>query len=217
MNKFQITEQQLAEAVNSRSSKPMYQYLSKAHVGIAGLGGLGSNVAAALARCGVGSLTLADFDTVELSNINRQLYTLAHIGMPKTQALKELLLQINPYCKIYTKQIKITEENCCDIFKNCPIICEAFDIPESKAALVNTILSRQPDKRIVAGSGMAGWGRANEIRTQRLSDRFYICGDGHTDVADGEGLTAARVMICAGHQASKIIEWILQDHIQEEK
>lgn len=210
MNSFAITEQEFAAALDSRSKKPIYERLKKAHVGIAGLGGLGSNTACALARNGIGKLTIADFDRVELSNINRQLYTLADIGKPKTQALTSILGGINPFCRIESHNVKITEENCADIFKDCDIICEAFDRPDQKAMLVNTLLEKFPEKYIVSGSGMAGWGRANEITTRRITDRFFICGDGVTDVADGEGLTAARVIICAGHQASKIIEIILK-------
>ncbi|MGN0577837.1 MAG: sulfur carrier protein ThiS adenylyltransferase ThiF [Ruminiclostridium sp.] len=204
-----ITEEQFAGAVNSRSSTPIYDKLKCARVGIAGLGGLGSNIAAALARSGVGHLAIADFDRVELSNINRQIYTLYHIGQSKTEALKNILGEINPFCEITAHCIKITEDNCTGIFADCDIVCEAFDDPAQKAMLVNTLLEKCPKKYIISGSGMAGFGRANEIVTRRITDRFYLCGDGKTDVAEGDGLTAARVMVCAGHQASKAIELIL--------
>lgn len=209
---MKITEQEFAQAVDSRSRKPIYERLKNARVGIAGLGGLGSNVAAALVRSGVGNLTLADFDVVELSNINRQLYTLSHIGRKKTEALTEILHGINPFCRIDAHSVRLDKQNCADIFADCEIICEAVDSPECKSELVNTLLERCPEKYIVSGSGMAGFGRANEITTRRITDRFYICGDGVTDVADGEGLTASRVIVCAGHQASKIIEILLLPH-----
>ncbi len=204
-----ITEAQFAEAVNSRSRLPIYERMKAARVGIAGLGGLGSNIAAALARSGIGNLTLVDFDTVELSNINRQIYTLKHIGMPKTAALSEILRSINPFCKITTRNVRVDESNCAALFADCDIVCEAFDLAESKAMLVNTLLAANRAVKIVSGNGMAGFGRANEIRTKKLSERLYVCGDFSADVADGEGLTAARVMICAGHQASKVCELIL--------
>lgn len=205
-----ITEAEFAEAVDSRSSKPIYYRLKKVHVGIAGLGGLGSNIAAALIRNGVGKLTVVDFDKVELSNINRQLYTLDDIGKTKTQALSDILRKINPFCEINAYNTKITSLNCTKFFKDCDIVCEAFDKPDQKAMLINTLLEQYPDKYIVAASGLAGFGRANEIKTRQITDRFFLCGDGITDVADGEGLTGARVIICAGHQASKIIEIILK-------
>lgn len=209
----QLTEQEFAAALDSRSSKPIYSILKNAHVGIAGLGGLGSNTALALARNGVGMLTIADFDVVELSNINRQAYTLKHLGMKKTAALTELISEINPFCEVSAHSVKITQDNITDIFADCDIICEAFDLADQKAMLVNTVLEKFPQKHLVCASGMAGWGRANEIKTRKITDRFYICGDGVTDVAGGEGLTAARVMICAGHQASRIIEIILKGDI----
>lgn len=206
-----ITEEQFAAAVDSRSAEPIYGRMKNARVGIAGLGGLGSNVAAALVRSGVGHLTIADFDIVELSNINRQLYSLEHIGMKKTDALTEILRGINPFCEISAHSVKIAEENCAELFVDCDIVCEAFDLPDQKAMLVNTLMERCPEKHIVSGSGMAGCGRANEIRTRRITDRFTVCGDGVTDVADGEGLTASRVIVCAGHQASRIVEIILEE------
>lgn len=209
----QLTEQEFAAALDSRSVKPIYSILKKAHVGIAGLGGLGSNTALALARNGVGMLTIADFDVVELSNINRQAYTLKHLGMKKTAALTELISEINPFCEVSAHSVKITQDNITDIFADCDIICEAFDLADQKAMLVNTVLEKFPQKHLVCASGMAGWGRANEIKTRVVTDRFSICGDGVTDVAGGEGLTAARVMICAGHQASRIIEIILKGDI----
>lgn len=207
-----ITEEEFAEAVDSRSREPIYKYMKAARIGIAGLGGLGSNAAAALARSGAGHLTIADFDTVELSNINRQLYTLKHIGMKKTDALADILREINPFCKIAARPIKITEENCAEIFADCDIVCEAFDLPDQKAMLVNTLLERRPDLHIVSGSGMAGFGRANEIITRRVTERLTVCGDGSSDVSEGDGLTASRVMICAGHQASRIVEIIIRQH-----
>lgn len=206
-----ISEKEFAEAVNSRSRAPIYEKMKAAHVGIAGLGGLGSNIATALARSGIGHLTLVDFDTVELSNINRQAYTLSHIGMAKTKALSEIIRGINPFCEITAHNARVDEHNCAALFADCGIVCEAFDGAESKSMLVNTLLSANKAVKIISGNGMAGFGRANEIKTKKLSERLYVCGDFSTDVADGEGLTAARVIICAGHQASKVCELVLND------
>ncbi|MGN1111442.1 MAG: sulfur carrier protein ThiS adenylyltransferase ThiF [Oscillospiraceae bacterium] len=206
-----ITEKEFAEAVNSRSRAPIYEKMKAAHVGIAGLGGLGSNIATALARSGIGHLTLVDFDTVELSNINRQAYTIAQIGKPKTEALCEIIRSINPFCVITTHNLRVDESSCAALFADCGIVCEAFDGAESKSMLVNTLLAANKTTKIISGNGMAGFGRANEIVTKKLSERLYVCGDFSTDVADGEGLTAARVIICAGHQASKVCELILNN------
>ena len=94
---------------------------------IAGLGGLGSNVAYSLARIGVGHLHLIDFDVVDITNLNRQQYFMEHIGMYKTDALKSLLLKINPYLDIRTDCVKVTEENLKELFADAQIVCEAFE------------------------------------------------------------------------------------------
>lgn len=204
-----ISEQEFAQAVNSRSKFPIYEKMKTAKIGIAGLGGLGSNIACALARSGVGTLVVADFDVVELSNINRQAYTINHLGMRKTEAIADIIREINPFCTIIPHDIFIDENNCAELFADCEIICEAFDKAESKAVLVNTMLRSDKTVKIISGSGMAGFGRANDITTRTVSQRFFVCGDFTTDVAQGDGLTAARVMVCAGHQASKAVELIL--------
>lgn len=209
---MEITEEEFAGAVNSRSKFPIYEKMKKAVIGVAGLGGLGSNIVCALARSGAGTIVAVDFDTVELSNINRQMYTLKHLGMKKTVAIKKIISEINPFCNLITHDVFIDGKNCAEIFGGCQIVCEAFDNAQSKAVLVNGLLLSNKEVKVISGSGMAGFGRANDITTKTVSDRFFICGDMKTDVADGEGLTASRVMICAGHQASKAVEIILSDY-----
>ena len=207
--KMKITEAELEEALDSRSDKPIYRILKEARIGIAGLGGLGSNIASALVRNGVGHLVIADFDVVELSNINRQVYTPAHVGMEKAPALRRILSEINPFCEIEEHVTRVTEENVQVLFGRCDIVIEAFDIPEQKAMLVNAVLEKIPSAIVISGSGMAGYGNANAIRTRIVNRRLTICGDGTTAVADGVGLNASRVIICAGHMASRAIELIL--------
>ncbi|MBO7680093.1 MAG: sulfur carrier protein ThiS adenylyltransferase ThiF [Thermoguttaceae bacterium] len=204
-----VTEADFARAVDCRSGRPVYRVMKQARVGIAGLGGLGSNIAAALARSGVGHLTLVDFDKVELSNLNRQLYGLPQLGKTKVSAISEILPQINPFCRITARNVRVTAENCADLFAGCGIIVEAFDLPEQKAMLVNTIMEKMPDKHVVCGSGMAGFGSANTIVTRYVTEKLTVCGDGVSDVANGVGLTAARVMVCAGHMATRVMEIIL--------
>ena len=89
------------------------------------------------------------------------------------------------------------------------MICEAFDNAEAKAMLVNTVLESMPEKFLVAASGMAGFDSGNAITTRKVTKRFYVCGDGKSDVADGIGLVAPRVMLCAAHQALTVIRLIL--------
>ncbi|MEG0378654.1 MAG: sulfur carrier protein ThiS adenylyltransferase ThiF, partial [Eubacterium sp.] len=181
----------------------------KARVAVAGLGGLGSHIAISLARTGVGHLHLIDFDVVEPSNLNRQCYRIVHLGMDKTEALKQEIAEINPYIKVTVETIRVTEKNAAGLFKEDDIVCEAFDQPEAKAMLVNTLFSSGSKKVIVAASGMAGSGSSNTIKTRRIAKGFYLCGDGETAAEAGRGLMAPRVSICAGHQANMVLRIIL--------
>ena len=204
-----LTQTQIMDALNRRHSPEKQRLLSEGHVAIAGLGGLGSNVACALARIGVGHLHLIDFDVVDITNLNRQQYFIGQLGMYKTDALKSLLEQINPYLDIDTDCVKVTEENLTKLFCDDLIVCEAFDNPEAKAMLVNGILEHFPEKKLVSATGMAGYGSSNTIRTQKLMKNFYLCGDRETAPTYGNGLMAPRVAICAAHEANMITRLIL--------
>lgn len=204
-----FTEEELRSALVQRHSLEVQQRLDQGRVAIAGLGGLGSNVAFALARIGVGHLHLIDFDRVDLTNLNRQQYFLEHVGMYKTEALRSELLRINPYLDIRTDCLRVTEENLTDLFSQDDIICEAFDVPEAKATLVCGILEHFPEKKLVSASGMAGFGSSNEIHTRQVSRNFYLCGDEVTEPAPGNGLMAPRVAICAAHEANMITQLLL--------
>ncbi|MCL2073757.1 MAG: sulfur carrier protein ThiS adenylyltransferase ThiF [Marinilabiliaceae bacterium] len=182
--------------------------LLKGKVAIAGLGGLGSNIAVMLARIGVGKLLLVDFDKVEPSNLNRQHYNTSHIGMYKTEALKSQIDVINPFIDTETVTVKITEENAAKLFIDYPIVCEAFDNPKYKAILVNALLQSN-DTKIVAASGLSGYKSANKITTKRVFKNLYLCGDSEYTSEDEDGLMAPRVSICAGHQANMIVRLLL--------
>ena len=194
----------------ARHTPHVYEKAKKARVAIAGLGGLGSNIAIMLARTGIGHLHLIDFDIVEPSNLNRQQYMVEHLGMYKTEALKDELQRMNPYIETQIDTVRITEENCRDLFKDDDIICEAFDKPDQKAMLVRELLTQCPETTVVSGNGMAGYGDTNEIRTQQMMRRLYVCGDQSTDVGNGIGLVAPRVAACAAHEANKVLQLIMQ-------
>jgi sulfur carrier protein ThiS adenylyltransferase len=204
-----IDKKELDKAFDSRFPEDMRDKLKNAKVAVAGLGGLGSNIAVALARSGVGHLFLVDFDVVDTTNLNRQAYGISHIGKPKTTAITEILSDINPYLDIQTCHIKVTEENAAELFKDYPIVCEAFDRADQKAMLVGTLLEKTTNTVIVSGNGMAGVGPCNDIKTVHKMKRLYVCGDEKTDIADGVGLMAPRVMVAAGHQAGQVIRLIL--------
>lgn len=207
------SREEINQALELRHTKAVQEKLRGARVAVCGLGGLGSNIAVALARCGVGSLHLLDFDRVELTNLNRQQYFACQLGMPKTEALKEVLLAIHPYLDIRTDQVRLTEENAVRLLEEDLYICEAFDVPEAKAMLTNCVLERFPEKYLVGASGMAGYGDSNRIRTRRILPRYYLCGDGVSDVERDGGLMAPRVMLCAAHQANQILELIIKENI----
>ena len=177
-------------------------------VGIAGAGGLGSNCAAALVRSGIGNLIIADFDTISESNLNRQFYFFDQIGEAKVVALKENLLKINPDVHIIAHNIKLNETNILEIFKNCNVVVEAFDIAEQKEMLIETILAFFPDKPLVAGLGMAGYGNTNSLKARKV-DNLYICGDEHSEISENNPPLAPRVGIVASMQANVVLELLL--------
>ena len=198
----------MREALNIRHGEDLQNKISAARVAVCGLGGLGSNIAIALARAGVGHLHLIDFDRVDLTNLNRQQYAVGQLGQYKTDALRETLSLVSPYCNVTCDTIQVTEENLPDLLKAEDYICEAFDRAEAKAMLVSGVLEHFPEKYLVAGSGLAGLGSANTIQTRRVSQRFYLCGDGTSDSSVGLGLVASRVLVCAAHEANMILRLI---------
>ena len=207
------SKKDIEDALCGRHTPEIHNTIKKAKIGIAGLGGLGSNIAAMLVRAGISDLTIADLDVVDITNINRQNYDIGHIGAAKVDAAEQQLRKINPYVKIKKHNVRLDRSNIRRIFKDRDIICEAFDAPSEKAMLINTVLEECPGTKVVSGSGMAGFGRSNEITTKRLFDDLYICGDG-IDMEDVPGgLMAPRVNICAGHMANAVISLILNGEI----
>lgn len=197
-------------ALEARHGKETQAKFSAAAVAVCGLGGLGSNVAIALARAGVGKLILLDFDRVDLTNLHRQQYLADQIGRYKTEAMAENLGLIAPYTELVTHTVRLDRDNAPGLLAGANVVCEAFDRPENKAMLTDVVMEQLPGTYLVAASGMAGFGSANDIRTRRLTSRFYLCGDGTSDVAAGEGLLAARVMVCAAHQAHMILRLLAE-------
>ncbi|MBR6403084.1 MAG: thiamine biosynthesis protein ThiF [Eubacterium sp.] len=200
-----LTKEEWLKALTDRHGKERQKKFLNATVAICGLGGLGSNIAISLTRAGIGKLILIDFDKVDPTNLNRQQYKMSQLGMYKTEALAENLKEITPYIEIEYHTVKMTEDNIHDLLKEADIVCEAFDKADNKAMLVNAVLEGFTDKIIVSGSGMAGFGSANTIQTRKIMKRLYLCGDGVSDVNDGIGLVAPRVMACAAHEAHIVL------------
>ena len=203
------TAEEMESLLVARHTPGVHEAVKKATVGIMGLGGLGTVVAGALARIGVGRLILTDFDVVEPSNLNRQQYAISQIGMRKTEALKENLLQMNPYIVIETVDVRLTEETIPEIFKSVAVVAECFDDPVLKAAALRAVLTNLPGIGYVGASGLAGYGDNNVIRTQKIHENVYIIGDGTSAAGPGYGLMAPRVGIAAHHQANQILRILL--------
>ena len=202
-----MTREEWFGVLEQRHGADLQQKFSSASVAVCGLGGLGSNVAISLARAGVGTLHLIDFDKVDISNLHRQQYTVSQLGMYKTEAMKQTLAELAPYCKVVTHTVKLTEKNL-SLIADCDIVCECFDNAECKAMLVNGVAEHYPEKYIVTASGMSGLHTSNTITTKKLGKRLYICGDGASDVDNDGTLFAPRVMLCAAHQANTILRII---------
>lgn len=196
------------EDLLKRNVKGISKKLKKTRVCILGLGGLGSNVAVLLTRSGIGYLKLVDFDIVEASNLNRQQYRISHIGIKKTEAMKSIIREINPFVETDILDIKVDRENIYSTVGDIEIVVEAFDRAETKAMLMEELLTNT-NKIVVSASGMAGLGSANEIVTRKIKDNFYLIGDNYSDYEEYSSIMSTRVMICAAHQANMVLRLIL--------
>ena len=201
-----ISRESFRNALADRMGREAAHVLEASTVGIAGLGGLGSNIALLLARSGVGRLVIADFDTVELSNIHRQSYPISSIGLKKTEAVALEIERVNPWCEIKRHDIRLDRDNL-SVFSGCDIVCEALDDARQKIMLVETLTSM--GKTVVSGNGMAGLGEANSIMTDKIGNNLYVCGDRVSDVNEEGSLSASRVAVCAAHQANAVVRLLL--------
>lgn len=199
------SKEEWLDVLKMRHGAALQEKFSSACVAICGLGGLGSNISISLARAGIGKLILIDFDRVDISNLHRQQYKASQIGRYKTDALSENLKEIAPYIEIQTHTVSMHANNTIELLKDAHIICEAFDNAACKAMLANTVLEAMPEKYLVTASGMAGLGSANTIKTKKIMQGFYLCGDQISDVNDGIGLVSSRAMLCAAHQAHMVL------------
>jgi len=172
-------------------------------VGIAGAGGLGSNVAIILARSGVKHFEILDFDHVELSNLNRQHYFSCDITKDKVTSLNKHLLNINPDIQTTSHTIKWESNNANKFFKECDCIVEAFDHPSSKKLIIE--FYQDKCKYLVSGNGMAGLKRKTPITVQTINN-IYIVGDNTSDTQKGLPPLAPRVITCAAMMAEIIVD-----------
>ncbi|MCX6257790.1 MAG: sulfur carrier protein ThiS adenylyltransferase ThiF [Bacteroidia bacterium] len=187
------------------------EILNTKKVGIAGCGGLGSNCAVALARTGIGTLVIADFDVIVMGNLNRQYYFFNQLGYIKVHALKENIKKINPQVHVISYDKKLTPPEIVHIFGDCDVIVEAFDMAEMKKMIIETVQTEMPDKPLVIGLGMAGYGRNDLIKSRNIGN-LYICGDEVSEISEDMPPLAPRVGIVAHMQANQVIEILLDSH-----
>jgi sulfur carrier protein ThiS adenylyltransferase len=185
-------------------------HLKKFRVGIAGAGGLGSNCAVALARTGIGTLVIADFDKVEPSNLTRQYYFLNQIGMMKAEALKENILRIRPEIQVVIHKIKLNKGNIPAIFAGCDAIIEAFDRSDMKEMIIEAVQSELPGVPLIVGSGMAGWGKNDILKFRQIDETLYVCGDEVSEASDELPPLAPRVGIVASMQANTVVDILMK-------
>lgn len=203
------SQAELEGLMASRHTVGVHEKVKGATVAVAGLGGLGSTCAVSLARIGVGKLILVDYDVVEPSNLNRQQYFIRHIGMKKTDALQELLQEINPFIEVETVHAYLDADNMIPLLGDADLVVEAFDNPAAKATLLATWRKAFPKKPIVTGSGMAGSYSSNTVKTREILPGAYMVGDGEQEARQGCGLMAPRVGVAANHQANMVLRLIL--------
>jgi len=186
------------------------KHLSKFRVGIAGAGGLGSNCAVCLARAGVGTLVVADFDIVEPSNLSRQYYFMDQTGRPKVLSLKENINRINEVTEVIPFQVELNSDNIQEIFNGCHLIIEAFDRAVMKAMLIETLQLTMPGVPVIVGSGLAGWGKSDDLKCRKIDDSLYICGDGTLETTEELPPLAPRVAVVAAIQANLALELLMK-------
>ncbi|HJO94306.1 MAG TPA: sulfur carrier protein ThiS adenylyltransferase ThiF [Victivallales bacterium] len=195
--------------LTAKNNKGLTEKLLGSVVGIAGCGGLGSNIAVALTRIGIKKLVIVDFDKVELSNLNRQYYFVEDLGKNKVDALYDILKRINPYVELEKHCVTLNRENLPSIFKEASIVAEAFDTVSAKSMIIDSFLECDNKNRyLVCASGLTGINSSNLISTRKLTSNIYISGDFVSEPNEVEGLMAPRVNIAVGHQANMIVRLI---------
>lgn len=194
------------KALAGKFSDSDIKRLRSVKVGIAGAGGLGSNCAVNLARCGFRKLVIADLDVVEYSNLDRQFYFYDQVGRNKVEALKENLLRINSLMEIETFKGKVTQVNAKEIFIDCEAVVEAFDKAEEKKMLVEALMEN--GKFMVSASGISGIGNSDAISIRKIGEKLVLVGDLVSDISESPAVSP-RVNVAAAKQADIVLEYVL--------
>lgn len=195
-------------------SERVRAHLKKFTVGIAGCGGLGSTCAINLARAGIGKLIIADFDIVTRENLERQYYFNDQIGMLKVHALKSNIHRVDPSISVKAFDLKLCSSDVIELFSGCDVIVEAFDKAEMKQMIIETTLTHMPQKHLVAGIGLAGWGMTDILKVHRTGN-LIVCGDQTTEIGEKSPLMAPRVGIVSNMEANEVLS-ILMSKFEDE-
>lgn len=179
-------------------------------VGIAGCGGLGSNAAVALARVGVKSFVLVDFDVIEEGNLNRQYFFRRQIGKKKVFELQQILKDINSDICAEAHDLLLDADNMVSVFQSCDLLIEAFDKAETKQMMAEVVVENWPTKPLIMGNGMAGVGGFDKIRQEQWFENVYVCGDFVSEISNDLPPLAPRVAIVANMQANLALELLLR-------
>jgi sulfur carrier protein ThiS adenylyltransferase len=182
--------------------------LNRASVGIAGAGGLGSNVAMALARAGVGHLLIVDFDRVEGSNLNRQYYFKDQIGEYKVEAIRENIERAVTTCHVELLNKILKKGTMHEPFTDVDVVVEALDSARSKADFIEDVLTNLPGKPLVGASGVAGYGGGERIRLERFGD-LYLVQDHEARSSDEDVLLSPKVGLFAHYQSNIVLELLM--------
>jgi len=174
-------------------------------IGFAGVGGIGSNVAANLVRSGVDTLKLIDFDRVESSNLNRQFYFQDQIGAYKVEALAHNLWRIRPELTLDIMIQRLNRTNCRTLFNDCDLVVEGFDREADKKMLVEELAG---EHLIVSACGIAG-AELETIGRRRLG-ACTVVGDFATDCRNAP-LYAHKVIAVACHMTEQILHIITEN------
>lgn len=200
MNKF---ESSIADYIGADNLKKV----RSVRVGIAGAGGLGSNCAANLVRCGFTKIHIVDFDKIENSNLNRQFYFSDQSGQYKVHSLEANLRRVNPDIELTISTVKIDENNIIELFRDCDIVVEAFDKAELKSMLASKLLPT--GKFIVSASGLAGFSDIDSIKVNYIKDNLVVIGDLKSEVTDNAPPLSPKVSVAAAKQANVVLEYVI--------
>ena len=193
--------------VNAYLTETQRAILERAKIGVAGLGGLGSNVITHLVRAGIRRFVAADFDVVSASNLNRQFFFADQIGRKKTQALAENLRRIAPDLELDFRDLRLTAANVPELFSECDVVVEAFDKADAKTMLISALANTGIP--VVAASGLAGFGKSNDIRVRKAGQNLYLVGDLISGVSPELAPASPRVGIAAAMEANTVVALLL--------